>query len=145
DTALFQGLQKSVQYGDFIAKAVLYDDLVKRQGKTQAEALSRITEEFVNYDRLPGRFRAYLENMGLLWFYNFRIRISKVAVSTIRNNSVHGLLAMALPSPYLFGTVDLSQQDNLVAKMVDGTLGYSMGPEMGMDAPFLNPWYNLIR
>ena len=145
DTALFQGLQKSVQYGDFVAKAVLFEDLTKRQNKTQAEALARITEEFVNYDRLPGRFRSYLENMGLLWFYNFKIRISKVAVSTIRNNPVHALLAMTLPTPDLFGNVDLPQADSLFSKLWDGTLDYSMGPEMGLRAPFLNPWYNLVH
>ena len=145
DTALFQGLQKSVQYGDFIAKAVLYDDLTKRQGMSKADTLARITEEFVNYDRLPGRFRSYLENMGLLWFYNFKIRISKVAVSTIRNNPVHALVAMGLPTPDFLGTVGLPFQDSLVSKMAEGTLDFSMGPEMGLRAPFLNPWWNLVN
>lgn len=144
DTALFQGLQKSVQYGDFIAKAILYQDLTKRQKKTKEYALSRITEEFVNYDRLPGRFRSYLENMGLLWFYNFKIRIAKVAVSTIRNNPLHALLAMSLPMPTFFGNVDLPQADSMFSKLWEGTLGYSIGPEMGLKAPLLNPWYNLI-
>lgn len=145
DTALFQGLQKSVQYGDFVAKAILYDDLTKRKGRTQADALARITEEFVNYDRLPGRFRAYLENMGLLWFYNFKIRISKIAVSTIRNNPVHALIAAGLPTPDVFGSFDLPQEDSLFAKLWDGTMGYSIGPEMGLKAPFLNPWLNLVN
>lgn len=145
DTALFQGLQKSVQYGDFIAKAVLFEDLTKRQGVSQTEALARITEEFVNYDRLPGRFRSYLENMGLLWFYNFKIRISKVALSTIRNNPVHALLAMSMPTPDLFGTVDLPIADSLFSKLYEGSLDFSLGPEMGLRAPFLNPWFNLVN
>lgn len=52
DTALFQGLQKAVEYGDFLAKAIIYDDIVQRQKKPKAYALGRVTEEFVNYDRL---------------------------------------------------------------------------------------------
>lgn len=52
DTAMFQGLQKAVEYGDFLAKAILYDDLVQRQKKPKDVALGQITEEFVNYDRL---------------------------------------------------------------------------------------------
>lgn len=64
DTALFQGLQKAIQYGDFLGKAVLHDHLTNTKGKTSSEALSQITEEFVNYDRLPGRGRGYLEDMG---------------------------------------------------------------------------------
>ncbi|WP_421991623.1 hypothetical protein, partial [Roseococcus sp.] len=35
DTALFQGLQKAVDYGDFLAKAMLYDHLTKKKGESQ--------------------------------------------------------------------------------------------------------------
>lgn len=142
DTALFQGLQKSVQYGDFIAKAVLYDDLTKRQKKSAEEAMGRITEEFVNYDRLPGRFRSYMENMGLLWFYNYKIRISKVALSMIRNNPFHALTASMLPAPV--DGIDLPMGDNIIVKMIENSLGFSVGPGMALRAPMLNPWFNLV-
>ena len=145
DTALYRGLQKSVQYGDFIAKAVLYDDLTKRVKMSKADALARITEEFVNYDRLPGRFRSYLENMGLLWFYNFKIRSTKVALSTIRNNPVHALLAMGLPAPDFLGSVGSPISDNIAAKALGDTLGSSVGTDMAFRAPTLNPWLNLIH
>jgi hypothetical protein len=145
DTALFRGLQKSVQYGDFIAKAVLFDDLVGRQKLSREQALARITEEFVNYDRLPGRFRSYLENMGLLWFYNFKIRSTKVALSTIRNNPVHALMAMTLSAPAFLGNIGSPITDNIAAKALTDTLGYSVGPDMGFRAPQLNPWMNLIN
>ena len=145
DTALFRGLQKSVQYGDFIAKAVLYEHLTKKKGLSKAEALARITEEFVNYDRLPGRFRSYLENSGLLWFYNFKIRSTKVALSTIRNNPVHALVAMTLPAPDFLGSIGSPISDNIVAKALSDTLGSSVGTDMAFRAPSLNPWMNLIH
>ena len=143
DTALFQGLQKSVQYGDFIAKAMLYDDLTKRQKKSKSYAMGRVTEEFVNYDRLPGRFRSYLENMGLLWFYNYKIRISKVALSMIRNNPVHALMTSMIPIP--IDGIDSVLEDNIIAKAIDGSMGWSMGPGMAIRAPTLNPWWNLVN
>ena len=65
DTALFKGMSRSVQYGDFLAKAVLYDHMTKRDGKKPAEAMKVVTEEFVNYNLLPGRVRSYAESMGL--------------------------------------------------------------------------------
>lgn len=145
DTALFQGLQKAVEYGDFLAKAVLFDDLVSRKKLSQADALGRITEEFVNYDRLPGRFRGSLENLGLLWFYNFKIRIAKIAVSTIRNNPVHTLLAGLAPRPELFGSVGTPLTDNIFAKLADGTIDYSVGPGQGLHSFMLNPWMNLTQ
>lgn len=145
DTALFAGLQKAVEYSDFLAKAVLYDDLVGRQKLSKKEALGRVTEEFVNYDRLSGRFRGTLEQLGMLWFYNFKIRSVKVALSSIRNNPVHSLLAVMAPAPTMFGTVGLPTEDNLVSKLFSGGLGYSIGPGQGLRAPNLNPWHNLVN
>ena len=145
DTALYQGLQKSVEYGDFIAKAVLFDDLTNRKGMTKAQAMAQITEEFVNYDRLSGRFRGSMENMGLLWFYNFKIRSAKVAMSMIRNNPVHTLLATLTPQPTLFGNVGLPTEDNLITKLMDGSIWRSIGPGQGFNAASLNPWYNMTQ
>ncbi len=144
DTALFQGIQKTVEYSDFIAKAIIYDELTKRKGKTKEEALGRVTEEFVNYDRLPGRFRGYMESIGLMWFYNFKIRSAKVAVSMIRNNPVHAAMAMIAPTPTMFGNVGLPIQDNLFSIAAKGNLGYSWGYGQGLRAHELNPWLNLV-
>lgn len=145
DTALFQGIQKTVEYSDFIAKAIIYDELTKRKGQTKEEALGRVTEEFVNYDRLPGRFRGYMESMGLMWFYNFKIRSTKVAVSMIRNNPVHAAMAMLAPTPTMFGNVGLPLQDNLFSAAADGRLDYSIGLGQGLRAHNLNPWMNLVN
>lgn len=145
DTALFQGIQKTVEYSDFIAKAIIYDELTQRKGKTREEALGRVTEEFINYDRLPGRFRGYMESVGLMWFYNFKIRSAKVAVSMIRNNPVHAAMAMLAPTPTMFGNVGLPIQDNIFSISAQGNLGYSFGFGQGLRAHTLNPWLNLTN
>lgn len=145
DTALFQGIQKTVEYSDFIAKAIIYDELTQRKGKTREEALGRVTEEFVNYDRLPGRFRGYMESVGLMWFYNFKIRSAKVAVSMIRNNPVHAAMAMLAPTPTMFGNVGLPIQDNIFSIAAQGNLSYSFGFGQGLRAHNLNPWLNLTN
>lgn len=142
ETALFQGLQKSVQYGDFVAKAILYNHLREKEGMTKEQALARITEEFVNYDRLPGRTRAGLENMGMLWFYNFKLRMVKVAVSTIRNNPLHALLVAVMPMPAGVGT---PLDENLITKFMEDGLGYTIGPGLALRAPFMNPWINVLN
>jgi len=107
--------------------------------------VGRVTEEFVNYDRLPGRFRGYMESMGLMWFYNFKIRSVKVAMSMIRNNPVHAALAVMAPTPTMFGNVGLPLQDNLLTVGADGRLGYSFGFGQGIRAHNLNPWMNLVN
>lgn len=145
DTALFKGLQRTVEYGDFLAKSILYDDLTKRQGLSHEEALARITEEYVNYDRLSGRSRDYLENMGLIWFWNFKIRSTKIALSMIRNNPLHTMLTMLAPTPPFIGDIGNPVTDNILSIAADGRLDNSIGYGMGLRSLELNPWHNLIN
>lgn len=142
DTALFDGLQKSVQYTDFIAKAIMYDKMTGSKNMEPAKALGIISEEFVNYDRLAGRTRTGLENLGLFWFGNFKIRSVKVALSMIRENPLHTLIAMALPFPT--GS-ELPTTENIIYKMFDTSITGSMGPGMIVDSLDLNPWMNITR
>ncbi len=145
DSALYVALQKSVHYGDFIGKAVMYDHLTQRRNKPPKAALRQVADEFVNYDRLPGRTRGALESYGMLWFYNFKIRSVKVAASTIRNNPLHLALAAVLPMPDVFSGVGLPIGDNIFTKLMEGSLGYSIGPGMGLNSWTLNPWFRLVN
>ena len=142
DTALFSGLEKSVLYGDFIAKAILFDSLVQK-GQDKDTALARISEEFVNYDKLPGRGRGYLESMGLLWFYNFKLRSIKVAMSAMRNNPLYVLLAgLGVGAPL---GVETGIGDNAIAQIMEGSIGYSIGVDMGISGLSANPYANIIN
>lgn len=141
DTSLYKGLYKSVMYGDFLAKAALFDKLIS-QGKTEEEALGQISDEFVHYDRLVGRNRGYLENVGLLWFWNYKIRSIKAAMGMLRNNPVSSIIAMSLP---LGSDIGIPITDNLVSQFADGTLDYSIGPSMIEQGFHLNPWVNLTN
>lgn len=146
DTALFKGLQRAIEYGDFLGKTVLYDHLTKKKGLSHQEAMGRITEEFVNYDRLAGRARGALENNGFMWFWNFKLRSMKVGLSIIRNNPVHAFLAMNIPG--LFGTElpGSPVTDNAGAIFMDDQrAAYSLGFDQLWKAHFLNPWMNLIH
>lgn len=139
DTALFQGLARAVQYGDFVAKAVLYDDLTSRKKVSKEAAVATVNEAFVNYNRLAGRSRQYLESVGLLWFYNYKLRIMKEAAHMLRHNPVRSLLMMSMPG------VDTVFTDNIMGKALEGTLGFSVGPGMAFGSWQLNPWINLAR
>lgn len=145
DTALFAGMRKAMEYGDFLGKAVLYEHLTESKKLSSQEALAKITEEFVNYDRLAGRTRSYLESIGLLWFWNFKVRIAKIAMATLRENPLHALLTNLVPTPTFVGSIGTPLSDNFFAVLADGDLGYSVGPEMGLNSHQLNPWFNLFN
>ena len=146
DTAVYQFLQKSVDYGDFVAKAILYDDIVTRQGKSKESALGAIKEEFINYDYLPGRVRGSLEGLGILWFFNFKVRSLKIALSMIRENPLHAIAAMhGVPTQTPMGELEIALDSNVVYKLLDGSIPYSVGPSMGMESYRLHPLYNLMH
>jgi hypothetical protein len=105
DTALFQGLARSVQYGDFVGKAIMYDHLRGRKKVAKHEAIAQVSEAFVNYNKLAGRGRQYLESVGLLWFYNYKLRIMKEAAYMMRRNPLRSLLMTAVPSFPLIGDI----------------------------------------
>lgn len=146
DTAVYQFLQKSVDYGDFIAKSIIYDDIVSRQGRSPEYAIGKVREEFINYDYLPGRFRGFLEGNGLLWFYNFKMRSMKIAISMIRENPLHTVVSTSVvPMSTPFGNLGIPTDDNILYKLVDGTAQYSVGPEMGIRSWQLHPLYQILK
>lgn len=135
DTSLYKLLEKTNQYGDFLGKAVLYKDLVERKNWSSKDALNRISEEFVDYQRLPGRGRDFLERNGLLWFYNFKLRMMKIA---FRNLKEHPLLTLALSA----GGLPTPLSDSLLGKA--GVLGYTIGPGLLVSSFSSMPFFTLL-
>jgi hypothetical protein len=133
-TALYKGLNRAVQYGDFLAKAIYYDHLIAK-GFDHDTAIAKMNEEFVNFSVLPGRTRSYLEGVGGTWFFAFKLRIAKIAMQHLRENPVRAFVTGGL-------TEDSPIQDNIFSVIADDKLGYSMGYEMLFGAPELNPWVN---
>ena len=146
DTALFKAMSRATQYGDFLAKAVLYDDLMRRKKLNQKEALGKINEAFINYNRFAGRVRSYTESMGGTWFMHYKLRSMKVAQQMLHENPFRAIVHSALmPRLPLLGTVGNPLTDNFLSVWLDGRLGYSLGPGMLFRAPSLNPWWNMTN
>ena len=92
----FAFMKKSLDYGDFVAKFVLYDHLTKDKGLKSKEALSITLEEFVNYSMNRGALFDYANAMGLTWFMSYATGIQKVIWKmarrqTRRTAAVYGL------------------------------------------------------
>lgn len=92
----FAFMEKFLDYGDFVAKFVLYDHLTKDKGLKSKEALSITLEEFVNYSMNRGALFDYANAMGLTWFMSYATGIQKVIWKmarrqTRRTAAVYGL------------------------------------------------------
>jgi hypothetical protein len=136
DTAIFRGLSALNSYGDFVAKAVLYAHLTEVKNGDSKEALQRVSQEFVHYDLYAGRERQYLEKIGLMWFWNYKLRAMGAAVRAIKHNPLQVLLVNQLPWDNSIGT---PIEDGVAGKLLSGTAGRSLGPGMGLRAWNLHP------
>lgn len=136
DTALYQGLNRMIQFGDFMAKAVLYDQLIS-QGLNQQEALIKVNESFVNYNLLAGRTRDYAEGMGLTWFLNYKLRIQKIILRVFRDNPLRFLMAGV-------GAEAVGSDSLLSGNAVAQNWDYAMGPGQFFRAHDMLLWQQLV-
>jgi hypothetical protein len=146
DTALFQAMARATAYGDFIAKAILYDKLTKKDGMSSEAAMTEVSKEYVNYNFNYGRGRTYVDKMGLAWFMAYKLRIMKIALNIARDNPLRALI-MSAGVPMLPDVPGVSVGsplvDNAAGVIIDDRLDYALGYDMLRSAPGLNPWYNL--
>ena len=138
DTAMYKILEKATIYGDFVAKSIYYDWLTEH-GTQVNDALIKSMNEFVNYDMLAGRNREYLENMGVLMFYNYTLRSLRTAFDIMIHNPVSALLALNLFPDFM--TANNVFTDSFIGKLAGGRLGGTfMNPAL-MAAPITkNPF-----
>lgn len=138
DTAMYKILEKATVYGDFVAKSIYYDWLTEH-GTQVNDALIKAMNEFVNYDMLAGRTREYLENMGVIMFYNYTLRSLRTAFDVMLHNPVSALLALHLFPDFI--TANNVFTDSFIGKLAGGRLGGTfMNPSL-MAAPITkNPF-----
>lgn len=138
DTAMYKILEKATIYGDFVAKSIYYDWLIEH-GTQVNDALIKSMNEFVNYDMLAGRNREYLENMGVIMFYNYTLRSLRTAFDIMLHNPVSALLALHLFPDFI--TANNVFTDSFLGKLAGGRLGGTfMNPSL-MAAPITkNPF-----
>lgn len=138
ETPLYQGMNRMVQYGDFVAKMAVYDHLTRVKGLDKAQALREVSEEFVNYNFLPGRTRSYLESIGMTWFANYKLRIQKILLRHIRENPLRSLM--------ISGGAGLMGMEHLfTAFPTEINYSYLLGPEPVLSAHESIMWNQLFN
>lgn len=137
-------IQKQMNnFGDFIAKSIYYDKLIA-DGLPDEQAHMKVIDEFINYDTNPGKLRTYLDSHGLTWFMNYKLRSAKVALSLLTGNPLSLLLSGA--SMYVPG-ISLGDpfKDNVLTKILNGNISYSLGLGSFFRAPTLLPIASLFH
>ena len=94
DTATYKFLSQTTQLSDLVARYALYQHATTRvkDPLSHADALKLAEESFVNYDLPSHRTLQYLNDMGLVMFTKYYLRIQKVIMRLVREHPARGLM-----------------------------------------------------
>lgn len=81
-TPLYQFLHSATQYSDFAAKYTLYEHL-RSKGLDETKALNVASDNFIDYDVPSSKYLQYANDMGLVMFTKYNLRIQKALFSLI--------------------------------------------------------------
>jgi hypothetical protein len=129
DTATYKFLSQSTQLSDLVARYALYEHATTRQKDpmSQSDALRLAEDSFVNYDLPSHRTLQYLNDMGIVMFTKYYLRIQKVIMRLMKERPARGLIMMTLEH-YISGlqsVMDSSWVNKLGNNpLQDGALGY---------------------
>ncbi len=93
DTDIYKALNKATQMSDFTSRYVMYKHLTERKNKPMSPeaAIREARKSFVNYDTPTHISLQYLNDMGLLWFTKYYLRIQGVILQLIRDNPLRAI------------------------------------------------------
>jgi len=88
DTRVYQGLRRLTQVSDFVARYALYQHLTNRKvdPMSKEDAIFEASDSFVNYDIPMYKGVQYLDDMGVLMFMKYFLRIQRVLFKAFKNN-----------------------------------------------------------
>lgn len=129
DTATYKFLSQSTQLSDLVARFALYEHATTRRKDplSQADALRLAEDSFVNYDLPSHRTLQYLNDMGIVMFTKYYLRIQKVIMRLVKERPARGLILVALEH-YISGIQSVMDSSwlNKIGNnpFQDGALGY---------------------
>lgn len=109
DNPVYKGLLKVTQYSDFVARFTIYDHLTKGQKtspKQREEIINNIKDTFIIYENPTSKQLLYLDNLGILPFLKYAIRIQKIAWKLIIDKPLN-TISLLTGQHLLFETQDI--------------------------------------
>ncbi|RLB94471.1 MAG: hypothetical protein DRH26_01095 [Deltaproteobacteria bacterium] len=77
ETEGFKMLNNAVKMTDYVGRYALYHHYTKEKGMNHQDALSAVNDEFINFALPTHRMIEHLNNIGLVWFSKYQLRVLK--------------------------------------------------------------------
>jgi hypothetical protein len=98
DTKAYQTLRHITQLSDFMARYTQYQYLTNRKENplNHADAIQQSSDDFINYDIPMHRGMQYLDDMGIMPFMKYFLRIQKVLERAVKEKPARVLSILLL-------------------------------------------------
>ena len=122
DTGLYKFLSEVTQLSDFVARYTLYQHLTTKQDKPlgHKDAVYEASEAFINYDVPMHKSMQYLDDMGIIPFMKYTLRIQRVLARLVKQHPVQVLSAVLLN--HMFHALPLVTDSGLIGKIGNNPL-----------------------
>jgi predicted NAD-dependent protein-ADP-ribosyltransferase YbiA (DUF1768 family)/plasmid maintenance system antidote protein VapI len=81
ETAFFKTMMHATQASDFIARYAMYKHATEIKGMDKDKAYKQMVETFVNYDQPLNKYLQYGNDIGLLFFIKYYLRIQRATIN----------------------------------------------------------------
>lgn len=104
DTSIYKFLSQTTQLSDFVARYTMYEYLTTRNldPLSSADAIKTAEDSFVNYDIPAHRSMQFMNDMGIVWFTKYYMRIQKTIMRLVKERPAR-VLALAAANHYVAG------------------------------------------
>ena len=98
DSEVYKTLNQAAQLSDFVARYALHKHYTSRavDPLSKKDSIEKIVNIFINYDLPTHKYIQYGNDMGVVWFSKYRIRILKVMAETMAENPARVFMLFAL-------------------------------------------------
>ena len=121
-TAVFKAAMHFTQMSDFIARYALYSYNTQEKGMSKDRAWKQMVETFVNYDQPLNRHLQWTNDMGVVMFIKYWMRIQRAGLNLIKEKPVNvGMLFVGN------GLLDMDIETILETNLVTGNFFPTLG------------------
>jgi hypothetical protein len=96
ETAFFKTMMHATQASDFVARYAMYTHSVEVKKMDESKAFEQMVETFVNYDQPLNKYLQYGNDVGLLFFIKYYLRIQRATFNIVKEKPLNvGMLFVA--------------------------------------------------
>jgi hypothetical protein len=94
---IYKILNKSTQWSDFVARYTLHEHMTnKKKPMKSKDSIELVMKAFINYDIPQNRTLQYMNDVGLLMFTKYLVRVQNVLLQLWQHEPARGLALVAM-------------------------------------------------